>query len=217
MQALVASCKHRDVHLAIGSPAIEATVDSGRTTGVRLEKGLFSAPVVVNCAGAWSGEIGPYKFPMRPVKGHMLALVAQHAEPGTPKTLVQHVTRNPGIVYVVPRSDGRHIVGSTLEEAGYDKRVDPDVIQRLHQGAANLIPYLGEARILEAWTGLRPTAPDKLPLLGSTPIAGYFVATGHYRDGIMLAPITARSMSRLIRGEMPEVDLAAFSPQRFSA
>jgi len=221
MQGLVKACKHRAVHFAVGAAAVEAVIGKNRVTAVRTEKSLHAAGVVVNCAGAWAGEIAPLRFPVKPVKGHMLSLVSHQAVAGIEPTreekpLVQHVIRNPGIVYVVPRTDGRHIVGSTLEDAGFDKRVDPDVIQRLHQAAANLVPELGEARMLEAWTGLRPTSPDKLPLLGETSIRGYFAATGHYRDGIMLAPITAKIMSELVRGETPSVDLSLFSPERFS-
>jgi glycine oxidase len=150
----------------------------------------------------------------------MLSLVSERAitttEPNASgKLLVQYVVRNPGVVYVVPRSDGRHIVGSTLEDVGYDKRVSPEIIQQLHQAASNLIPELGEARMLEAWTGLRPTAPDKLPLIGATSLSGYFTATGHYRDGIMLAPITAKLMSAIIRCEQTEIDVSAFDPTRF--
>ena len=221
MQGLVKSCKHREVHLAVGAQALEVTTEKGRATGVRTEKSQHAAGSVVNCAGAWAGEIAPLRFLVKPVKGHMLCLVSQQAVAGQEpsreeKPMVQHVVRNPGVVYIVPRTDGRHIVGSTLEDAGFDKRVDPNVIQRLHQAAANLVPELGEARMLEAWTGLRPTSPDKLPLIGETSIPGYFAATGHYRDGIMLAPITAKVMSQLVRGEKPSIDLSLFSPERFS-
>jgi len=118
-------------------------------------------------------------------------------------------------VYVVPRSDGRIVIGSTLEDAGFDKRVDPGTIQRLHQAAADLIPELGEARMLETWAGLRPGTPDALPLLGATEVDNYFIAAGHYRDGILLAPVTALVMSQAVRGLKPDFELSAFSPARF--
>jgi glycine oxidase len=133
-----------------------------------------------------------------------------------PGPLIQHVVRTPE-VYMVPRSDGRILLGSTVEEAGFDKRVDPDTVQRLHQAAANVAPAIGEMRIHEVWAGLRPGSPDDLPILGPTALPGYFAATGHYRDGILLAPITALVMSQLLRGCAPDFDLQPFSPLRFSA
>lgn len=128
--------------------------------------------------------------------------------------VVRHVIRAPE-VYLVPRSDGRIVIGSTLEEAGFDKRIDADTIQRLHQAAIRLVPALKEARILEAWAGLRPGTPDDLPILGATSMPGYFVATGHFRDGILLTPVTAHVMAQVITGAKPDYQISAFSPQRF--
>jgi glycine oxidase len=107
------------------------------------------------------------------------------------------------------------LVGATVEEAGFDKRTVPETIQRLHRAALELVPRLRDARILEDWAGLRPGTPDGLPILGSTATPGYYVATGHFRDGILLAPITAKLMCAVIEGSQPELDLAAFSPSRF--
>jgi glycine oxidase len=130
--------------------------------------------------------------------------------------VLRHVIRAPE-VYLVPRSDGRILIGSTQEEAGYDKRTDADTIHRLHQAAIHMVPALGQARILEAWAGLRPGTPDDLPILGATSTPGYFVATGHFRDGILLTPVTAHTMAQVITGAQPDYDIAAFSPTRFSA
>jgi glycine oxidase len=138
----------------------------------------------------------------------MLAVV------GAARDLVRHVIRAPEI-YLVPRSDGRILVGATVEDAGYDKRVDPDTVQRLHHAAIELVPGLGHARIHEAWAGLRPGSPDGLPILGATRTPGYFVATGHFRDGILLAPVTAHAMAQLISCADLEYDLTPFSPERF--
>ena len=208
MAASVTATKHRGIDIVSGSPANAVEVEKGRAVAVRTVKTRYAAGAVVNCCGAWAGEIGPLRFPTRPVKGQMLCVVAaQHG-------LVNHVVRAPD-VYVVPRSDGRIVIGSTLEDAGFDKRVDADTIQRLHQAAANLIPELGEARMLETWAGLRPGTPDALPLLGATAVANYFVAAGHYRDGILLAPVTAMVMSQAVRGMPANFDLSAFSPARF--
>jgi len=130
------------------------------------------------------------------------------------RTLLKHVIRSPQ-VYLIPRSDGRLLVGTTVEEAGFDKRTDPATIQRLYRAALQLVPKLADARILEDWAGLRPGTPDALPILGATSTPGYYVATGHFRDGIMLAPITAQIMSAVLEGRDPEYDLSSFSPARF--
>jgi glycine oxidase len=118
-------------------------------------------------------------------------------------------------VYVVPRSDGRILIGATQEEAGFDSSVDPKAIESLRQAATSLFPALGSARVLETWAGLRPGTPDALPILGATPTPGYFVATGHFRNGFLLAPLTAQVMAAVIRGSEPSVDIARFSPSRF--
>ena len=208
MAALLKAAKHREVEIASGMAASELMVKDASTQGLKTVKTEFHAPVVVNCAGAWARDFGPGTVPTKPVKGQMLALVAHRRD------LLRHVVRGPE-VYVVPRSDGRIVVGSTLEHAGFDKRVTPETVQRLHQKAAEMAPDLGQARMLEAWAGLRPGTPDDLPILGRGVVDGYFVATGHYRDGILLAPITAEVMTQMIRGVQPEFDLSAFSPQRF--
>jgi glycine oxidase len=206
--ALLKAAKHRGVDISSGSTVSDVVLSDGRVTGVETDKTRYSAPCVVNCAGAWAGRISQLHLPTRPVKGQMLAVVpSQHH-------LLHHVIRAPE-VYLVPRSDGRILIGSTLEEAGYDKRTDSDTIHRLHQAAIRLVPALREARILEDWAGLRPGTPDDLPILGETDRPGYFVATGHFRDGILLAPITAHVMAQAITGEKPGYDISAFSPARF--
>jgi glycine oxidase len=116
---------------------------------------------------------------------------------------------------MVPRSDGRILIGATVEEADYDKRTDADTIQRLHQAAIDLVTALKAARVLEAWAGLRPGTPDDLPILGATTTPGYFVATGHFRNGILLAPVTAHVMAQVVTGVKPEYDISPFSPERF--
>jgi glycine oxidase len=102
-----------------------------------------------------------------------------------------------------------------VEEAGFDKRTDIATIQRLHRAAVDLVPELRNAKILEDWAGLRPGTPDSLPILGATTTPGNYVATGHFRDGILLAPITAHVMAQVIEGKRPDLDLAPFSPARF--
>ena len=204
------TAKHREIDFSSADPVISVEVSEGRVTGVTTAKTSFLSDKVVNCAGAWSGKIGPHAFPTRPVKGQMLCL----AMPS--KMLLKHVIRAPQ-AYLIPRSDGRLLVGATVEDAGFDKRTDVETMQRFHRAAIALVPKLQDAKILEDWAGLRPGTPDNLPILGPAATSGYFVATGHFRDGILLAPITAQIMADVISGTDPGYDLAAFSPARFSS
>jgi glycine oxidase len=139
----------------------------------------------------------------------MLCLVAPS------RNLLRHVIRSPEI-YLIPRSDGRILVGTTVEEAGFDKRTDVATIQRFRQSAITLVPELRNTKILEDWAGLRPGTPDALPILGATATRGYYVATGHFRDGILLAPITAQIMAEVITEANCKYDLKPFSAARFS-
>jgi glycine oxidase len=234
--AAIAAARHRGVDFSSGDRVLEVEIDRGKVTGVRTNKTRFAAGIVVNCAGAWAGQIGcgnhvgtgasqarPERsrrvqaeqssaafgpVPTRPVKGQMLCVAMPR------KNLVTHVVRTPD-VYLIPRSDGRLLIGATQEEAGFDKQTVPETLQKLRKAALDLVPKLADARILEAWAGLRPGTPDKLPILGETATPGYFVATGHFRDGILLAPITARVMSQVITGQKPEFDLRTFRAERF--
>jgi glycine/D-amino acid oxidase-like deaminating enzyme len=206
MAAAVKAAKHREVDISSGSEVQEVLVENGRAAGVKTEKTSYASAIVVNCAGAWAGQIPPFQFPVKPVKGQMLAVV------GGPT--LKHVIRGED-VYLVPRKDAKIVIGSTLENAGFDKRVNVDTIERLFRAAADLVPELGRARQHEAWAALRPGTPDELPILGETAITGYFVATGHYRDGILLAPATAEAVGDLIARRECGYDLTAFRPSRF--
>lgn len=210
LTALVAYAKHADVHIHHGSEVTSMNIEGDTVTGVTTSKTAYAAKIVVNCAGAWAGSISPLKIPTRPVKGHMLALIPQR------ESMIEHVIRQRDAdVYLVPRADGRIAVGSTVEEAGFNKQVDPATILRLHQSAADLIPALGEARIHESWTGLRPGTPDGFPMMGKTSIKNYFVSTGHYRNGILLAPASAVAMSNVITAQKTVLDISTLSPLRF--
>ena len=207
--AAIKAARNLGVDFSSGDPVTTVNLSDDHASGVTTRKTLFLAEKVVNCAGAWSSQLGPHSIPTRPVKGQMLCL----AMPS--RKFLQHVIRSPK-AYLIPRSDGRLLIGATVEEAGFDKRTDPATIQGLRQAALELVPGLRAAKILEDWAGLRPGTPDNLPILGATSTPGYFVATGHFRDGILLAPITAAVMADVIEGRTPEHDLAAFSHSRFS-
>jgi glycine oxidase len=175
---------------------------------VRTSRSSYQTATFVNCAGAWANQIVGAAAPARPRKGQMLSVIPRDCK-------LRHVIRSHE-VYLVPRKDGRVIVGATVEDCGFDKTIDSAKIQQLHQKAANLVPSIGEAKILDAWAGLRPGSPDDLPIMGAGRLPGTYVATGHFRNGILLAPITAVLMSELIQGKNPRLDLHAFSPSRFA-
>lgn len=209
VNAALSAAKRRGVDVSSGEEVSKVNLSNGKANGVTTKRTSFQGAKVVNCAGAWSGQIPPHAFPTRPVKGQMLCL----ASPS--RGLLKHVIRAPE-VYLIPRSDGRILVGTTVEEAGFDKRTDVSTIQRLHRDAVSLVPELRNAKILEDWAGLRPGTPDALPILGATSTPGYYVATGHFRDGILLAPITAQVIAEVIEGGSCQHDLKPFSPSRFS-
>jgi glycine oxidase len=206
--AALKAAKHREVDISSGTTVTDVLLSDGKVTGVRADRTQYAAPRVVNCAGAWAGSFSTHRIPTRPVKGQMLAVACAE------RNALRHVIRGPE-VYLVPRSDGRIVIGSTLEEVGFDKRTHAETIHRMHQAAIGIVPVLGQARILEAWAGLRPGTPDDLPILGATSTPGYCVATGHFRDGILLAPVTAHVMAQVIMGASPDYDISNFSPARF--
>jgi glycine oxidase len=204
--AAIKAARHRGVDISSGTEVKTVLVSRDRAVGVQTERTSYSAAIVVNCAGAWAGTVPPHQFPVRPVKGQMLAVVQEPA--------LRHVLRSEK-VYMVPRSDGRLVIGSTLENAGYNKDIDVNTIQSLLQAALKLLPGLDKSKKHDAWAGLRPGTPDNLPILGETSTRGFFAATGHYRDGILLAPITAEVMTRVVLGRAPHCAIANFAPSRF--
>lgn len=175
---------------------------------VRTAQGRIDAEMFVNCRGAWAGQNQPGRVPVLPVKGQMLNLCC------APERL-RCVVRAPG-VYLVPRGDGRVAVGATIEQVGFDESVVGAAIEGLAQAARKLLPEATTPMRGDAWAGLRPGTPDGLPILGAAAQEGCWHATGHYRDGILLAPVTARVMAQAMLGEPTDVSLDAFSVERFS-
>lgn len=183
----------------------------GRVSGVVADGAAQNADVVVLAAGAWAGTIDglPRALPVRPVRGQMLAL--RPARPLFERTLAS------AHGYMVPRLDGRVIIGSTMEEAGFDASTTPEALAGLRAAALRLVPALADAVHAGTWAGLRPATPDGLPLLGADPeLAGLFHATGHFRNGILLTPVTADAIAAVVSGDV-DVDLTPFSPARFAA
>lgn len=171
--------------------------------------GVHESTDVVLAAGAWTNAIeGVRTPPLRPVRGQLLQLEWQ----GRP---LQTVIWGPDC-YLVPRKDGSVLVGATVEEAGFDERTTKEGIRRLRDAAADLLPIAKDLRLIEARVGLRPATPDELPVIGSDPIvAGLFHASGHYRNGVLLAPITAKLIGDLIVEGKRDACLTAFAPHRF--
>jgi glycine oxidase len=211
MPAAIECARHRDIHFVTGSEVTEIATESGRVSGVGTDRATYSAGVVINCAGAWSGGIVGARTKSRPVKGQMVSLLP-------PSESIRNVIRaKEPDVYMLPRKGGLIAVGATVEEAGFDKSASPDTAKALQVAAATIVPALAHARIHETWAGLRPASPDDLPVIGATSTRGYFIAGGHYRNGILLAPATGRVVAQLVTGEECAFDLTPFSPQRFES
>ncbi|HEV3014575.1 MAG TPA: glycine oxidase ThiO [Actinomycetota bacterium] len=221
VEALLVACSRAGVRMVPGRVA-ELTVTGDRVTGVVLagtgdggeDAGeALAAGTVVLAAGCWSGGIGGLAAealpPVRPVKGQLLYLRGPADQP-----LCQGNVR--GLeVYVVPRGDGRVVVGATVEEQGFDTRVTAGAVHDLLRAALELLPDVAELELLETVVGLRPGSPDNAPLLGPAGPEGLVVATGHYRNGILLAPVTADAIAELLAtGQVPEA-IAPFGPGRF--
>ena len=192
-RALTAGCESLGVRIERAEElALEA--DSRRVRGLRTPRGFAPASYVVNAAGAWAGELAgvpeSVRVPVRPVAGEMLALAVPA---GAMRALVWLGHR-----YLVPRGDGRLLVGATVEERGFDGRVTAGGVHDLLDAALAVAPALASFAVVETWAGLRPGTPDGRPYLGETALDGYVVATGHYRNGILLAPASARLIAAMI-------------------
>jgi glycine oxidase len=210
--ALLAAIQNTTINLRPNMPVL-STRPVNNAVEIQTPTGLVRAKQFVDCTGAWASITSRLSnLQVAPKKGQLLAV-------SLPPSLPLHlVVRTPDI-YIVPRTSGpnagRAIIGATIEEAGFDKTVHLSDIAQLRSLAASLLPPLADAPQLQAWAGLRPATPDGLPLLGSLPAQpGHFIATGHYRDGILLAPATAHVMAQLLSGESPSIDLTPFSPVR---
>ncbi len=190
-------------------------VEGGRARGVIVDGERCAADVVVLAGGAWSAGLeglpAAARPPVRPVKGQMLALRMDPQQP-----LLRHVLWGPK-GYLVPKADGRLIVGGTVEERGFDPDLTAGGVLALLEAAWRALPTIEELPIDELWTGFRPTSRDDAPILGPTPVEGLFVATGHHRNGILLTPLTALAVSEaILSGRVPEV-IREFTIDRFTA
>jgi len=211
MLAVEGAVRNAGVGIIGDDGAARVLVEGGRATGVTLASGeVLRAGAVVIAAGAWSllEGSGLAEGWIEPVRGQMIEL-RTGARP------FDHVLFGPG-AYLSPRDDGRVIVGSTQERAGFHKAVTVRGIRGLLEGAAALVPALEDAEIARTWSGLRPATPDGSPLLGAGAVHGLWVATGHFRNGILLAPITGEIVASLVLDGRSPIDLAPFAVDRFA-
>jgi glycine oxidase len=207
VQALLSDAKRHGADLVIDKvKAVEQA--GGRVSGVLAEAGRYGAGEVVVAAGAWSGRIGglPRSIPVRPVRGQMAALPWP---PGVGRAIVYHKD-----CYLLARSD-EAIIGSTMEDVGFRPEVTPDGIARILAATMALCPGLVRGKLRRTWAGLRPATPDGLPIIGAEPrLPGLWYATGHGRNGILLAGLTGVIIRQLFEGTYP-TDIQALSPTRF--
>ena len=204
VNAVRESCVQRGVEIRTGvhvDAIAPNTVCSGHTR--------IDASSIIIASGVWSAEFEGLKprIPVSPRKGQILSLAM-------PTGAFRHMIRWEHS-YFVPRSTGELVVGATNEDVGFDSSVTPAGLGRLLMDAQAISSHVGCYPILETWTGLRPATPDGLPILGPSQIPGVFYATGHYRNGVLLAPITAAIMAHLLEDRKPGVDIGPYSPSRF--
>ncbi|WP_314172725.1 glycine oxidase ThiO [Streptomyces winkii] len=218
--ALLLACERAGVRF-LRAAARRLTVTAGRATGVTLDDGTgVEAGQTVLATGSWASRLeglpGELLPPVRPVKGQVLRLRMPPSSSYGPflSRTVRAIVRG-GSVYLVPRANGELVVGATSEELGWDTTVTAGGVYELLRDAHELTPGVTELPLTETSAGLRPASPDNAPLLGPTALPGLHVATGHYRNGVLLTPVTGDSMGELLaEGELPE-QARPFTPARF--
>jgi glycine oxidase len=213
-RALLAAARAAGAAVHEHTPVEAVETTAGKATGIRVGGGFVPADVVVVTAGPWTGELpglpAQARPPVRPIKGQMLSLRMDPSHP-----LVRHVLWAP-TVYLVPRADGRLLIGGTVEERGFDDNMTAGGVYALLEAAWRAVPAIEDLPIDEMWVGFRPGSRDDAPVLGRTPVEGLWLATGHHRNGILLAPLTAEALSREILSGEAIADLAPFALSRFA-
>jgi glycine oxidase len=208
--ALAEGCRRRGVEVCTDAPIGAFSRAQGRVTSVRTPAGQLTASSVVLAAGPWTANLTERlgsRVPVRPMRGQMLAL--------GPAVDLNHVIWGEK-AYLVPRENRLTFIGATVEDAGFRKRTTVRAIDRLRRGAIEMIPALQLARTASTWAGLRPGSPDGLPIMGRLPgWSNVWVATGHFRNGILLAPISGKLMADSILAGVPVPSLGPFTPARF--
>jgi glycine oxidase len=210
LKALIAGCGQRGVRLVSGAPVVGFDRRNEKIVAVRTPAETYSAGQVCICSGAWSRQVlASVNCDVRvePVRGQIVLLSMQPLP-------IRHVIEV-GPRYLVPRPDGRILIGSTEERAGFDKRNTAGAVAELIRFGCQVVPKLADARYERAWAGLRPGSPDGRPYLGRVPgMENLFVAAGHFRAGLQLSPGTAFVMRQLLLGEEPALALDEFAVDR---
>jgi glycine oxidase len=212
--ALTTSLEKHGVELLAETHVKSLVIERGRVEGVETARGKISAPVVVVACGAWTSFISSSdkatapEVSIEPVRGQMLCFEMN-------PRLARHVIYSPR-GYIVPRLDGRLLIGSTTERAGFNKRVTAGGINAITTHALEIAPAIENLTLVDSWAGLRPVASDELPVMGAcADVHGLFYATAHYRNGILLAPVTGELIAEQITTKITPPMLQAFSPDRF--
>jgi glycine oxidase len=210
LKALQAACATRGVDIVEGEPVVDFNRDSERITSVRTPRTTHTAGRFCIASGAWSRQLlmqAGYDTPLEPVRGQIVLLNAQPLP-------FRHVIQS-GPRYLVPRPDGRILIGSTEEHVGFDKRNTAAAVAELIDFAVSLVPSLSEATYERSWAGLRPCTPDGLPYLGQVPeTRNLFVATGHFRAGLQLSPATAVLMRQVLLDQPTTISLNGLACNR---
>jgi glycine oxidase len=208
-KAMLSAAEKSGVKVFAGANVAGIVKEGDRCTGLKLEKETINAKWIVIAAGCFSAQIDGVKefAPVRPAKGQMVSLRADELK-------IERVIWGEK-VYIVPRSDGRILAGATVEYVGFDKQVTAGGVEKILSAAIEVIPEFANARVEETWAGLRPDSPDHLPILGPTDVDGLVIATGHFRSGVLLTPITARLVRQWITERSVEIDWERLSPMRF--
>jgi glycine oxidase len=213
-QALRTAVEKRGGAVRSSARVVALSVEGGETAGVVLESGaVVESSTVVMAAGAQTGQIelpAGAELPIRPVKGQILRLGGDAAHP-----VATRIVRTPE-AYAVPRADGRLVVGATVEERGFDAAVTAGGVLDLLRAAYEVLPGITELELLQASAGHRPATPDNQPAIGEGTVPGLVWATGHWRNGVLLAPVTADAIAGLIAGDELPPALREFSPRRFT-
>jgi glycine oxidase len=202
------------VTLRENTPVERIVTSDNRVTGIGIAGETVSADTVILAAGAWSRGIAGLPMaslpPVRPVKGQMLAL---RMDPQAP--LLTHVVWAPG-AYLVPRKDGRLLIGATVEEKGFDPNLTAGGQLALLEATWRALPGIEELPIHEMWVGFRPGSRDDAPIIGESSVPGLIYATGHYRNGILLTPVTAEAIAALVMDGKADPRVGKFGFERFA-
>lgn len=210
IKALKASLLNAGVTISEGAEVTNLTFANGAVTGAQTSAGQFSADKVIVAGGAWTGGLlqpTGLMLPIKPVKGQMLMYLAE-------PQLISHIVLKESH-YLIPRRDGRILVGSTMEHVGFDKSTSAQALEELHNFAIGLVPGLQSSPIERQWAGLRPGSPQGVPYIGEHPeIKGLFVNAGHFRYGVVMGPGSARLLVDIILNRQPIVDSTPYALTR---